>query len=290
MMSGVNRFQRSFRLLSESLAIVRADRSLLVFPVLSAFFTVVAAVLILLPTAAMTVMAENNGRSHAGAPIMLGLLLAGYASTAVATYFNVALISCAAKNFRNERATVGDGLRAANSRIGAILLWALIASLVGTILRAVEQRAGLIGSIVASLLGAAWAVATYFVVPVLAFERVGPGEAIKRSVEDVRRSWGESLIGNVGLGFAGALVAVPIFLLGFVGADLVRTHTGAGVIVLVVAGGLLLAWLVVCSALSQVFKTAVYLYASTGEVVGYSPELVEGAFREKRSLRRRFFG
>jgi hypothetical protein len=48
--------------------------------------------------------------------------------------------------------------------------------------------------------------------------------------------------------------------------------------------------MVVGSAMGQVYKTAVYLYATNGEVVGYSSELLEGAFREKRSLRRRLFG
>jgi len=286
----MNRFQRSFRLLSESLAIVRSDRSLLVFPVLSAIFTAIAVAVILVPAAAMSLVARNDGRPHAGLPIIIGLLVAGYVATAVATYFNVALISCAAKTFHNESAGVGDGLRAANRRIGAILVWALIASLVGTVLRAVEQRAGLIGSIIASLLGAAWTIATYFVVPVLAFEQVGPGDAIRRSVDDIRRSWGESLIGNAGLGLVGFFCAVPIFVAGFAGARLVTTDPAAGVVILIVAGALLVALLVVGSALSQVYKTAVYLYASTGEVVGYSPDLVEGAFREKRSLRRRFFG
>ncbi len=69
--------------------------------------------------------------------------LAGYAATAVATYFNVALVSCAARSFHGEDTSAGEGMRAANARLGSILLWALIASLVGLVIRTVEQRAGL---------------------------------------------------------------------------------------------------------------------------------------------------
>jgi hypothetical protein len=214
--------------------------------------------------------------------------LAGYAATAVATYFNVALVSCAARSFHGEDTSAGEGMRAANARLGSILLWALIASLVGMVIRAVEQRAGL-GSIVARLLGAGWAIATYFVIPVLAFEQVGPADAVRRSIATVRRSWGESLIGNVGLGIATFLLALPLIGVGLLGAALVGASPAAGVGLLVVAAGLGVVLLVVSSAMGQIYKTAVYLYAETGEIAGYSSELLEGAFRDKRR-RRRFFG
>jgi hypothetical protein len=147
-----------------------------------------------------------------------------------------------------------------------------------------------VGSIVARLLGAGWAIATYFVIPVLAFEQVGPADAVRRSVATVRRSWGESLIGNVGLGIATFLLALPLVGVGLVGAAVVGASPAAGVGLLVVAAGLGVVLLVVSSAMGQIYKTAVYLYAETGEVAGYSSELLEGAFRDKRQGRRRFFG
>jgi Family of unknown function (DUF6159) len=276
----MNRLQRSFRLFSASLAVVREDRSLLVFPILSAVFTVIAVALILVPTVAIALAGGNDRR--VGEIVLGAMLVSGYCATAVATFFNVALVSCAADHFRGQPTSVGDGLRAAGRRLGPILLWALIAAAVGAIVRSVEQRAGLVGSIVASLAGAAWSVATYFVVPVLAFEQVGPMDAIRRSVETVRRSWGESLIGNTGLGIATFVVALPVLLLGFAGARQLPTDRGMGVVLLAVAGGLLVVLMVVSSALGQVYKTAVYLYAADGEVAGYSQDLLDDAFRKKR--------
>jgi hypothetical protein len=125
---------------------------------------------------------------------------------------------------------------------------------------------------------------------VLAFEQVGPADAVRRSVQTVRWSWGESLIGNAGLGIAGFVLMLPLVLLGLVGAGLVSHNPAAGVAVLAVTAALFVVLLVVTSAMGQVYKTAVYLYAVNGEVVGYSSELLEGAFRQKRSLRRRLFG
>jgi hypothetical protein len=283
----MNRFQRSFRLLSQSLAIIRSDRSLLWFPVLSAVFTVIAVAIVLVPAAVLLLPGATADSAHTW-PMLVVAGLAGYAATAVATYFNVALVSCAARSFHGEDTSAGEGMRAANARLGSILLWALIASLVGMVIRAVEQRAGL-GSIVARLLGAGWAIATYFVIPVLAFEQVGPADAVRRSIATVRRSWGESLIGNVGLGIATFLLALPLIGVGLLGAALVGASPAAGVGLLVVAAGLGVVLLVVSSAMGQIYKTAVYLYAETGEIAGYSSELLEGAFRDKRR-RRRFFG
>jgi hypothetical protein len=282
----MNRFQRSFRLLSQSLAIIRSDRSLLWFPVLSAAFTLIAVAIVLVP--AVVLLPGATADSAHTWPMLVVAGLAGYAATAVATYFNVALVSCAARSFHGEDTSAGEGMRAANARLGSILLWALIASLVGMVIRAVEQRAGL-GSIVARLLGAGWAIATYFVIPVLAFEQVGPADAVRRSIATVRRSWGESLIGNVGLGIATFLLALPLIGVGLLGAALVGASPAAGVGLLVVAAGLGVVLLVVSSAMGQIYKTAVYLYAETGEIAGYSSELLEGAFRDKRR-RRRFFG
>ena len=281
----MNRFQRSFRLLSQSLGIIRRDRSLLWFPVLSAMFTLVAVAIVLVPAAVLLLPGATADSAHTW-PMLVVAGLAGYAATAVATYFNVALVSCAARSFHGEDTSAAEGMRAANARLGSILLWALIASLVGLLIRSVEQRAG----IVARLLGAGWAIATYFVIPVLAFEQVGPADAVRRSVATVRRSWGESLIGNVGLGIATFLLALPLVGVGLVGAAVVGASPVAGVGLLVVAAGLGVVLLVVSSAMGQIYKTAVYQYAETGEVAGYSSELLEGAFRDKRQGRRRFFG
>jgi uncharacterized membrane protein YeaQ/YmgE (transglycosylase-associated protein family) len=252
----------------------------LLFPVLSALFTLIAVLLIVVPT--FTVVYAGGDDRRLGSLVFLAMFVSGYCSTVVATFFNVALVSCAAEHFHGRPTSVGDGLRAAARRMGSILVWALIATAVGVIVRSVEQRAGLVGSIVAGLVGAAWSVATYFVVPVLAFEQVGPMDAVRRSVETVRRSWGESLIGNTGLGLAAFVLALPVLLIGFAGAKLVPTDRGAGISLLAVAGGLLVALIVVSSALGQVYKTAVYLYAANGEVAGYSQDLLDGAFRPKR--------
>ena len=102
--------------------------------------------------------------------------------------------------------TIGDGFAIANSRLANILGYAFIAATVGLILRAIQERVGFLGKIVVGLIGAGWSVATYLVVPVLVAREIGPIDAVKESASLLRRTWGENVIGQAGMGFAFGLI------------------------------------------------------------------------------------
>ncbi len=78
-------------------------------------------------------------------------------------------------------------------------------------LRAIEERVGLIGRIIIGLLGATWTVASFLVVPVLVTRNVGPVDAVKESVLLLKKSWGENLIGHFGLGAVFVVVYLALF-------------------------------------------------------------------------------
>jgi hypothetical protein len=199
-------------------------------------------------------------------------------------FCNTALVGAALIRLRGGDPTVADGFRIAMSRFGAILGYALIAATVGMILRTIAERAGFIGKIVVGLIGFAWNVATYLVVPVLAVENVGPIDAIKRSASYLRKTWGEQIVGNLGLGAAFGLLTLGTVLSGgllFVGA----CYTGS-VPLMVTVGALLVIALIaialVSSALSGVYAAAVYRYAAEGETGAFfSADMVRSAFRQK---------
>src|SRR5205807_7054495 len=116
--------------------------------------------------------------------------------------------ACAMIRFRGGNPTIADGLRAARERITQIIAWAFLAATVGVALRIIAERVGFIGKIVIAILGAAWTVATYFVVPVLVVEKLGPYVALKRSTAIIKKTWGESLVSNVGIGLITTLVTM----------------------------------------------------------------------------------
>jgi hypothetical protein len=201
-------------------------------------------------------------------------------------FANTALVGAAMIRLQGGDATVGDGFRIAAQRVGPIFGYALISATVGMILRAIANRGGVAGQIAALLFGLAWNLATYLVVPVLVVENVGPIRAVERSAALLKRTWGEQIVGNLGIGavfglltFAVLIVGVPLIGLAAAAKSIVLV---AGAIVLVVLALALLG--LVGGALSGIYQAAVYRYAATGRTdSGFRPELVQGAFRPKRA-------
>ncbi len=77
------------------------------------------------------------------------------------------------------------------------------------VLQAIEERFGIIGTIVARLVGLAWNLVTFLVVPILVLEDLGVGDALKRSKDLFKKTWGENVIGQFGLGAVGMLASLP---------------------------------------------------------------------------------
>ncbi|HLU12788.1 MAG TPA: DUF6159 family protein, partial [Arenimonas sp.] len=201
-----DRISRSWSLVKASAAVLRADKELLWFPVISAIATTLVAATFLLPLFGLGLL---EGREPGPVLYLFGFLfyLCQYF---VIFFFNTALVGAAMIRLEGGDPTVSDGLRIARERVGAILGYAAIAATVGLILRALEERAGFLGRIVVGIIGLAWTLATFLVVPVLVSQNVGPIEALKESVSLLKRSWGENLAGNVGIGLAFGLITAVV--------------------------------------------------------------------------------
>jgi hypothetical protein len=201
----------------------------------------------------------------------------------IVMFFNSALIAVALRRLDGERATVGDGFRAALSNLPAILSYAVIAATVGMILRAIEERVGFVGRIVTAIIGSAWTLATSMTLPVLVVEEVGPFEAISRSLALMRKNWGENLIGSGGIGLGIAIIALPLLLLAtgfmrFANSTKIMALMALATLVLVVtAAGLVL----VCATLHAIYTAALYRFATDSESSGISRELLSQAFQTK---------
>ena len=215
------RFARSLDLARAAWSVVRADKELMLLPVLS-----VAALLLILgslavPVALLGGLSPDAVDDEPGAVPALGVLVFYIVAYFVTLFFNTALVGAAMIRMDGGNPRLGDGLRIAWERAGRIFGYACIAATVGLLLRALEQRIGLVGRIVVKLIGVGWALATFLVVPVLVTRDVGPVDAVKESAELLRRTWGENLIGNLGLGF--------VFGAGYFGTrDRQRRDPGAG--------------------------------------------------------------
>jgi hypothetical protein len=193
----------------------------------------------------------------------------------VITFFNAAIVGSAVIRLSGGDPTFGDGLRTATSRLPQILAWAALAATVGLVLRAIEERSEKIGQLVAGLMGAAWSIATFLVVPVLVVEQLGPIDALKKSTSLLRKTWGDQLVSGAAFGLIFFLLALPGFGLMFAGF---LAGVKVGLVGLVLGGLYLLLLALVHSALQAIFEAAVYLYAEKGAAPElFGQELLSGA-------------
>jgi hypothetical protein len=124
---------------------------------------------------------------------------------------------------------------------------------------------------------------TFFVVPVLVVEKAGPVEAVSRSVSLLKKTWGEALVGRMGIGLFLFLLALPLILLFVAGVYLLASgSTAAGVAVLIAGGILMLIYLAVSAALHTILLAALYQYAADNRVPeGFDRDVFAGAFTPK---------
>jgi hypothetical protein len=261
---------------------------LLLFPLLSGLCTLLVAASFLIPVGVMVLGGEHAGQDvHERMSVGTYLLMFAFylVQYFVIIFFQTALTGVALMHLRGEPTSVGAGFALARSRLPHILGYALIAATVGLLLRMVQERLGLIGRLVVGFLGLAWTVATFLVVPILASEDVGPVDAVKRSVELLKRSWGENLIGNGGIGVVFGLLMLLAVLVGALligGAVALQSVAAIVLAVVVVVLGFTLLGLIQTS-LQGIYAAALYRYAEAGEAsIGFDQALLEQAFAPKK--------
>lgn len=278
------RFSRSWSLVKASAVVLRQDKELLVFPLVSTIAALLVAATFIVPAIGLGWFEQMEGNDGASPAMVVYGLLFYLVQYLVIFYFNTALVGAAMIRLDGGDPTVADGLRIASSKIGPILGYAAIAATVGMILRAIQERAGFLGKWVAGLLGVAWTVATFLVVPVLVTRDVGPVDALKESASLLRKTWGENLIGNGGLGLVFGLVYVLLALVGF-GVVMAVASLGSAALTGALVALLVVAYIVltlVHAALSGIYSAALYRYASEGQgSASFSRDVLSNAFRIK---------
>jgi hypothetical protein len=265
----LDRFSRTWELTKQSFAVIAADKRLLIFPVLSGIAVIIVSVSFAIPML-MSGALERPQRTPADYVVLFLFYFANYF---VVLFFNCALVACANICLSGGHATVKDGLGAAWSRIGRIFMWALVAATVGFLIRLIEERVEKAGRIIAWLLGTAWTLMTYFIVPVLMFEDAGVIESVKRSTGVLKKTWGEEIASGFSFGLIWLVALIPGAVLVYV-CWMVKPLLAFAVAVFYI---MLLA--VVSAAVKSIFTVALYRYASQGQVPeGFSQDLVQGAF------------
>ena len=282
----MGRIKRGWKLSKQSWAVVKSDKSLLAFPIISVVAAIITMIIFFGGGAAMAVAI---GSPWGALPLVI---IGAYLLTVVGVFSSVALASCATEALEGRQTTVGQGISAARGRMKVIFAWAAVAMFVGALIAVIqsllqEVAGGIVSAIFGGLAGFAWAVATFFVIPVIALDGLGPKEALKTSAHVVKELWGEGVVGSSAIGlitfFVAILPAFAMMVLGFVLAGSSAVGGGLlitiGVLVFVIA-------MLFQSTITAVFRVALYRYATEGDVIGgFDREALESAFVPKKSRR-----
>jgi hypothetical protein len=278
-MNNEGRIARSWRLTSTAWDLVRRDRAMMALALLG-----MTSALIWL--GAYTLIGGYSSDGSSQGKVFLAILIALYPSTFLSVFFNVALASAANAALDGRRLSFGEAIGESRKRLGKIALWSLLAAGVGALLAELSSRIPGGGRIASALVGAAWGLATLFVIPILATEAPTPGpiKALKESVGVIRKRWGESISGTVTISFWTVFVAIPAAMLLAIGFALIGGDSATAGAVLVAVGGLLLfAVMAISAAVQQVFSLCLYEYATDGTVRQFSEQdLAEPPFKKRR--------
>ena len=271
----LDRMSNGWQLAKTSLAIIEKEKSLLLFPVLSSISLVLVCISFfggsyLLFGEQLSAIGEVEGENMSPLFYVIGFAFY-FINYFVIIFFNAALVHCSVKVLNGERANVSEGIRYAIEKIDKILMWAGIAATVGILLKALQKNDTL-GRLAAGLLGTAWTILTFFVVPVLLYEDKNVIDSIKESGRVMQKKWGESLGADFSFGFIYLLGFLAIGVCAFV---LGTINVGLGVVVGI---ALILLFITVMSAANTVFRAAIYQRANGLPIGVFNEDVLDGAF------------
>lgn len=275
-----NKIRNGWELSKQSWAALRANPQLLMFPVISMIGMIVVTILFFIPISATGIfqaLTQEGTVTNEVAGVVATVVLFLYYVVAytVVIFSNTALVGAAMKLMRGEPATVSDGIAIASSRLGKIIVYAIISATIGMLARGIRDAGrdsknpilAILAAIIGGLLQGAWNLLVFFAIPVLVVENVGVVDSLKRSFELFKRTWGEHFTGSTAIGGITCLAYIAVFIIGglliFLAVSTQSVALIIGAVVLVVLAIVLLGLLQ--GAVNGIFQASLYNYATTGE-------------------------
>ena len=281
----MSKFSTSWNLLKDSWRVLMRDKEIMLFPMASGIACLLVLLTFAVPWLGATALSWRGVLRGQSDSVMFVLLFLYYlCNFFVVVFFNAALVDFVVTRLRGGEPTIRGSLRAAVACLPQIAVWSLISATVGVVLQWLSQRAGFITRIAISLVGVAWALLTYFVIPFIVIDRRGALDAIGDSKELLRKTWGQQVISGVGFGLVGFLLVLPGIAVLIASIFGVLMANGAGWefwgLLAVAAVLYFVALGVVLSTLKAIFGAALYLFATSGETPnGFLADDLRGAIK-----------
>jgi hypothetical protein len=201
-------------------------------------------------------------------------------------FFNVAFFSEIVRALKGEEVSIARGFKFAGTKIKPILFWSLFSGAVGLVIRFIEEKVGFIGRIIVGFIGIGWSIASVFVIPeIIRQEEENPLKLLQGSAIAVKRTWGESLAGFVGLQSVVmlAILAPLICLIGIVYVSIALHATW--IIILAIIAYAITVFVVsyLAGVAGNIYKCALYLFAFEGFIPApYTQEMMYMGWKTKK--------
>ena len=259
---------------------LRADKELLSLPIVGGVASLLGLLPLLVITIVMNAGSENDNSNPSGIIVAVAIVSA-FLVAIITTFFAVALAAGAHERMNGGNPTMKSAMAVAWKRKKGVIGWALLATTVGLVLQAIKDKVKGGGAIIAMLGDLAWAVASFFAIPIIAANDVGPIEALKLSTSTMKKRWSSAArvqlrLGLYGLGLALLMVA-GLFLVAMVA----KVSTVLAVVVGVVLALVLLAAMLVLNAVTSYARVALYRYASGMTTPGFADGMLQAAVVQK---------
>lgn len=277
-------WKQSKAVTSQAWGVIKQNPYMLAFPAVSAVLAIIAVLVIGGAGVAALGLSQVEQEAASGevstASMIVGVIIlfvAAYVATLITVVFMGGLVKCADEELQGRDSSFGAGLSASFSRLPALMGWALIETVVGWLISAVQGNGTndnvlvtILRVVLAGLMQVAWTIISFFVLPLIILRGKGPLQAIKESVGLIRKTWGMQVAGGVRIGGIIGLIAVlPGILVTIVGGFIALSGTPAlgipistiGIIVVILAS-------VLISAMKAVFSVALLHYVEDGMAIG----------------------
>lgn len=281
-------FSRSWEITKTTLSVMKKDKEIFIFPILSIIVAICFLALFAVFVAITGIVSLAGGISVDFLVYFFLFILYLFLS-AISVFFSVCVVYTASMHFSGKDAKLGESISFAFGRLGKIFSWAILSATVGVIFKILEnaaRRAKGAGKIFFSLfnyvVGALWSISTIFVVQGIVYKNLGPFASIKDSLITLKKTWGESLIKYVGFGFVqglfislGLIIFIPLIFVLFA-SPLIVLFLLSFLVIYVVSVAIFF------NLADSVFNTALYIYANTGRAPeGFSEEQLNQTFIPK---------
>ncbi|MFA6023037.1 MAG: DUF6159 family protein [Candidatus Pacearchaeota archaeon] len=270
-----------WNLTKQSLKALKADKEIILFPILSAIITIILT-LVFFGLFILTSLTGQAINQSLGAILFYIIIFVYIILTYFITlFFKSAIITSASIRFNGQNPSFSQGLSLPLKKIFKIFLWAIIYGIINSII-SVISRAGkgksrnvqMATQVGGSTLKTIWNLLTFFVLPVILFENVSFFSSFARSKELFVKNWQESIGSRISMGGVFSIIiiiaAIPLLISFFIGISILT------IVMLLLFFLCFTIVLVLATSANGILTAALYHYATTGKMPSiYDKELTK---------------